>query len=255
MPATDRQTSTAKITLQLWEKLTLQTSQDGRELTFVSRVIEESGSEVTIEYPTALEGGGVLMVGDIVQVTMTRPDAVWGFVSRVTDKILDQPPRMKLTAPKSIERNQRRRFVRVDFFCPCRWRTVFPTGENKDGAPIGEETEGSIFNLSAGGVLLSADQPPKVGHYVVVKPLNEHWPLPGWLPGRVVWRRKAPEESKYRTHVGIDFREFEDMTAGWSKERIKKLPEDILNLSHAVRQKLMQLVYWCEIEMRKKGLL
>ena len=124
-----------------------------------------------------------------------------------------------------------------------------------NGQPIGEEADGSMLNLSAGGILLAADEPPKTGHYVILKPRTEHWPLPGWLPGRVVWRRKAPEDSKYRMHVGIDFREFEDMTAGWSKERIKQLPHDILNLSHAVRQKLMQLVYWREIEMRKKGLL
>jgi len=255
MPEVDRQTTTARITLQPWEKLVLQISRDGRDFTFLSRVIEESGNKVTIEYPTAVEGGGVLMVGDVVQITMTRPDAVWGFASRVTEKINDQLPRMKISAPRSIERNQRRRFVRVEFFSPCRWRPILAPGENKGGQPIGDQTEGSILNLSAGGVLLVADNPPKSGHYLILKPLSEHWPLPGWLPGRIVWRRKAPEESKYRTHIGVDFREFEDMTAGWSKERIKQLPEDILNLSHAVRQKLMQLVYWREIEMRKKGLL
>jgi|GEM_PF-2992573 len=255
MATADARIAGPKIKLELWEKLYLQTTREGRDFTFLSRVVEQSAREIIIEYPIALQGGGALLVGARVRVTLTRPDAVWAFSAKVTGKIAGQTPRMTLTSPRSIERNQRRRFVRIDYLCPCKWRPVCLPEKNQEGEAIGEQTGGTIINLSAGGVLLAADEPPKIGEYLIIKPLSEDWPLPGWLPGLVVWRHQQPEEHKYRMSAGVDFREFEDMTAGWPKHYVKKLPEDILNLSHAVRQKLMQLVYWKQIDVRKKGLL
>ena len=248
-------TTSEKIELELWEKLVLQTSRDDKEFTFLSRVVDQFDDEVTIEYPTATEGGGVLLVGDPVHVTMTRSDAVWGFSTRVTAKIPEQPPRMKLAAPQRIERNQRRRFVRVDYLRPCKWRPVHSAEEGQESDAVGDVVEGTIINLSAGGIQLSTDEPPAKGQYLFVRPFADDWPLPGWLIGRIAWKQRQQPESRHDFRAGVDFREFEEMTAGWPKEHVNKLPEDILNMSHVVRQRLMQLVYRKQIELRKKGLL
>jgi len=255
MPSPEIHTSASAIKLELWEKIVLQTTRDDREFTFLSRVIDQTAEELIIEYPTATAGGGVLLVGDPVHVSVTRSDAVWAFSSKVLNKILDQPPRMILTVPHRFERIQRRRFVRVDYFCSCKWRVIHPPGSHKDGAAIGEITDGSIQNVSAGGVCLAADEPPKVGSYLVIRPLAGDWPLPGWLPGRIVRRTEQPDEGKYSHLVGVDFREYKDLTKNWPESHQNKLPEDILNLSQVVRHKLMQFVHQRQIELRKKGLL
>jgi c-di-GMP-binding flagellar brake protein YcgR len=255
MTFVNTRSTSEKIELELWEKLVLQTSRDDKDFTFLSRVIDQSDDEVTIEYPTASEGGGVLLVGDSVHVTMTRTDAVWGFTTKVTAKIPEQPPRMILAAPQRIERNQRRRFVRVDYLCPCKWRPVLPAEGKKESDAVGDVVEATIVNLSAGGIQLSTDDSPAKGQYLLVRPLADDWPLPGWLIGRIAWKLPHEADSKHDFRAGVDFREFEEMTAGWPKKHINKLPEDILNMSHVVRQKLMQLVYHKQIELRKKGLL
>jgi c-di-GMP-binding flagellar brake protein YcgR len=255
MPIPEIQITVKATRLELWEKLVLQTARDDREYTFLTRVVDQMNEELIVEYPTATEGGGELMVGDPVSASITRPDAVWAFKTKVLAKIQDRPPRMVLAAPKNLQRIQRRRFVRVDCFCPCKWIAVYQPDQGKDGEALGDMAEGTIYNISAGGVLMAADEPPATGSYLILRPRAKDWPLPGWMPGRVAWRRPQQEEGKYEVEIGVDFREFDDMTKGWPESHLKKLPDDILNISQLVRQRLMQFVYQRQIELRKKGLL
>lgn len=245
----------SQVKLDLWEKLVLQTSHDGEDFTFLSRVVDQSAAEVIIEYPTALEGGGVLLVGDLVKVSLTRSDAVWAFNTKVVAKLPGQAPRMKLAAPRKMERNQRRRFVRVDYSRVCLWRPIFQPGTGPDAEVVGGKETGLILNLSAGGVLLAGNDLPMVRDFLLIKPEADNWQLPGWLPGKVVWRKELPKEQKYALQVGVDFRDIKELTAGWSKKNINRLPNDILILTPAVRQNLIQFIYTLQIELRSKGLL
>jgi len=242
--------------LGLREKLDLELERDGKKFTFLSRVIEHTKEAVIIEYPTAVEGGGVLLVGDRVEATITRSDAIWGFSTTVLEKIAGQQPQMKLAPPRSFERNQRRRYVRVDWLTACRWRPVLsPKADDPEAEVIGPETDGTIFNISASGILMAANDPPKTGEYMVVKPVNVNWPLPGAIAAKVMWRRSQPPESKFNTNVGVDFRNPEEFAAGWSKEHREKLPGNIVMLSQITCHRLMQFIYQRQIELRNKGLL
>lgn len=245
-----------RIKLELREKLHLQMEREGKKFTFLSRVIEQTPKAIVIEYPTALEGDGILMVGDSVEVALTRADAIWGFVTRVTEKVAGQQPVMKLAVPRTIERNQRRRYVRVDWLTSCRWRPIFPpASDDPEIEVIGEESDGTIHNISAGGVLMAADDPPQVNECLIITPQNVNWPLPGAIMGRIVWRRPQPPEYKFNTTIGVDFRDLEEVTSGWSEEHIEKLPGNIVMLTQATRHKLMQSIYLRQIELRKKGIL
>jgi len=255
MVATDTQTTGPKIRLELWEKIFLQNSHDGRDFAFLSRVVEQSAKEILIEYPVALEGGGVLLVGDWVKVSITRCDAMWAFTTKVTKKLPGQNPRMVLAAPRTIERNQRRRFVRVDYFSPCQWRALHPPEKGQDCLMVAPDMGGSVLDLSAGGLRLAADDPPEIGQYLIMRPSAADWPLTGSLFGCIVWKQTLPENSKYKMQAGMDFRDLEDMTANWKPEHISKLPEDVLSISPWVRQSLMRFVYHKQIELRNKGLL
>jgi c-di-GMP-binding flagellar brake protein YcgR len=242
--------------LELREKLHLQMEREGKKFTFLSRILEHNSTAVIIEYPTALEGGGVLLVGDRVEATITRSDAIWGFSSKVIEKIAGQQPLMKLAPPLSIERNQRRRYVRVDWLTACRWRPFLtPKADDPEAEVIGEEADGTILNISAGGILMAANDPPKNGDYLVVKPLNVNWPLAGAIAGKVMWHCSQPPESRFHMHIGVDFRDLEEVAGGWTKEHREKLPGNIVMLSQATRHRLMQFIYQRQIELRNKGLL
>lgn len=256
MAGSNISTPKPQMKLELREKLHLQVERDGNKFTFLSRVIEHTKKAVVIEYPTALEGGGILMVGDTVEVTITRADAIWGFITKVTEKIAGQQPLMKLALPHSIERNQRRRYVRVDWLAACRWRLVcLPKTDDVEAEVVSEESDGTIHDISAGGVLLAADDPPQIGDYLIIKPQNVNWPLLGAITGCVVWRRSQPLEHKFNTNIGVDFRDLEEITAGWGKEHIEKLPGNIVMLSQATRHRLMQFIYQRQIALRNKGVI
>lgn len=242
--------------LELREKLHLEMEREGKKYTFLSRVLEHNAKAIIVEYPTALEGGGVLLVDDRVEVTITRSDAIWGFHSKVIEKIAGQQPLMKLAPPRKIERNQRRRYVRVDWLTACRWRPFLsPKADDPKAEVVGEEADGTILNISAGGILMATNDPPKNGDYLVVKPLNVNWPLAGAIAGKIMWHRSQPPESRFSMHVGVDFRDLEEFAAGWTKEQREKLPGNIVMLSQATRHKLMQFIYQRQIELRNKGLI
>ena len=49
MANTDARTASPKIKLELWEKLLLQTTREGRYFTFLTRLVEQSAEEIVIE--------------------------------------------------------------------------------------------------------------------------------------------------------------------------------------------------------------
>ncbi len=245
-----------KITLVTREKLDLHLNRDEKDFTFFSRVVEHTPTHILIEYPVAVEGGGVLMVGDWVHVTFTRDDAAWAFTTRIVAKVRGNQPMMKLAPPVRIERHQRRRYVRVDWPSTVTWWPIHqPHANPKPHSVVGTKATGAIINISAGGVLMAGDHPPPVGEYIILLPQAADWPLEGSLTGRIVWRQHLPPEHKFQMYAGVDFRDPAECTNGWATHQIDTLPDHLLSLSPALRQRLMQFVHRQQIELRKKGLL
>jgi c-di-GMP-binding flagellar brake protein YcgR len=245
-----------KIILETREKLDLHLRRDEKNYTFFSRVVEHTSTHILIEYPVAVEGGGVLMVGDWVHVSFTRDDAAWAFMTRIVAKIRGNQPLMKLAPPEKIERHQRRRYVRVDWPSAVSWWPIHqPYSNPKPNDVIGGEANGSIINISAGGVLIAGDHPPPVGEYIILMPKAKDWPLDGSLVGKIVWREHLPPEHKYQMYAGVDFRDHAEFTRSWNSGHLVELPDHLVLLTPAVRQRLMQFVHHLQIELRQKGLL
>ncbi|MCP4709087.1 MAG: PilZ domain-containing protein, partial [Planctomycetes bacterium] len=126
---------------------------------------------------------------------------------------------------------------------------------DEEAEVLGEEADGTIHNVSAGGILMATNDPPQAKEYIIIKPVKVNWPLPGAIAGKIMWRRSQPPEQKFNTHIGVDFRDPEEFASGWSKEHKEKLPGNIVMLSQNTRHRLMQFVYLRQIELRNKGLI
>jgi hypothetical protein len=144
----------------------------------------------------------------------------------------------KVRRPLKIEEENQRRFVRLEIVSPielCRIKDIFgnysATGERK--------MEGTILNLSAGGVLVDLRDPLNEGDVVAMRfTVNGAEPLDSVLG--VVKRCDTDEEGHL---AGIQFVDREQLADSLSAAELELLAEHFGDFEQTVRRVLENYVY------------
>lgn len=246
----------AELMPRLRDRVEIEMEQDGKLFRFVSTVADLDGEDIILDYPEAVEGGGVLMVGDYIRVGFIRCDGIYSYGSQVLEKDPNSRIRpMRIRGPQRLERLQRRRFVRVDLSGQCSWWSMNKSGQDTTKPIFGEKHTGVLRNFSAGGILFAADDPPESHDIILVDPRPEGLNLDGRIVATVIRAQRSDDAAPFSHLVAICFRGVEEITSSWTESKRAKWPEDAVGVTPFIQQKLINFVYRVQIDMRSKGLL
>ncbi|UCD62825.1 MAG: PilZ domain-containing protein [Candidatus Zixiibacteriota bacterium] len=141
--------------------------------------------------------------------------------------------------PFRVERDERRRFVRLEISAPVSLKSV------KDGlgnfSPEGSEFtyDGIILNISAGGLLVDLDQPIGESDVVLMRLILQEVETVDNVLGVV----KRVEKDDHGYLVGIEFVSRENLKDMLSESEIELLNENIDGFEEKVHEVLSRYLY------------
>ncbi|NOZ21307.1 MAG: hypothetical protein GXP25_09480 [Planctomycetes bacterium] len=183
----------------LFQRVQIRVRQGAEEMTYLTRIMELSGSGFLIAMPDSPEAENRLQPGVKIEVIAIAHDGLYFLSSEIKD-IKPDEGRLVLVMdpPRAPKRIQRRNYQRIDLAVDVRFRMLV----GPDETPSDPFTNTKSKNLGGGGVLLS------IGRSVPVKDYIE---LEIALPdgavhaiGRVV-TSKADEAQPDRLDVAVEY--------------------------------------------------
>jgi hypothetical protein len=141
---------------------------------------------------------------------------------------------IEIRKPLKLQSKNQRRFVRLTISSPINFKRIKDIFGNF--SPNAEEypIDGSILNISEGGVLVELDQPLNEGDIVAMRIVMEQVePLEGVL-GLV---KRCDHDEDFHI-VGIQFVRREDLIDRLSQAEMDLLSKDLNNFSQSVQQLL-----------------
>lgn len=139
---------------------------------------------------------------------------------------------IEIRKPLKLQSENQRRFVRLTISSPINFKRIKDIFGNF--SPNAEEypIDGSILNISEGGVLVELDQPLNEGDIVAMRIVMEQVePLEGVL-GLV---KRCDHDEDFHI-VGIQFVRREDLVDRLSQAEMDLLSKDLNNFSQSVQQ-------------------
>jgi len=239
-----------ELPIALWERLTLALNKDGERTEFLTRVEDIRENSFVLEMPVRQTGKANLLKGDLVEVSYNKKDAVYTFKANITDLFEDDRNCIELKQSGDISRVQRRRFVRLDISGDIKFRLVDLPGAGAGG--IGNELEGSLLNISAGGVLFETEAAINENNLLVLSfSLRDREKLKNILA--LVKRAELMDDGIYL--VGAEFIT-EDNLSDFGLDSLKDfLPPGTGTFDENLQKLLVQFIYKQQVDLRKKGLL
>jgi c-di-GMP-binding flagellar brake protein YcgR len=143
--------------------------------------------------------------GEYLKMKLTRRgDAEYSFETRILEK---SEVGVRLEHVRSLQRNQLRRFVRVDVSLNCRVRIMYIDGQDVPAGGYPEVYNGRLLDLSAGGVSLRMPMKVAVGSHLILD-----FDLPGapFRDTEVKVVRTAPMEGRDDYQLSVAFIELDN---------------------------------------------
>lgn len=188
----------------------IQTADGARE--YKSRIEDIEAHFLLVAMPSEKGQLVVIPTGQYVTLSVTTPTQANLFVEGEVVGRRTQPFPVMVVRPISIESNQQRLFHRVQirieptgFWCWIGDGEPAPTARPQNGATTWQKVQGTIVDVSGGGVGMVADvELPREAWVVIRFPL----PVTGEpfeARGRVMVARPRPHAGKTQYQVGVRF--------------------------------------------------
>lgn len=145
---------------------------------------------------------------------------------------------MTVARPFKLERDERRRYVRLEISSPMQLRKIRDIGGQY--WPEGERRiiDGLIYNISANGVLVEVHQPVNEGDVVTMRFTLQDVENIEHVLGLV--KRVDDDESGYL--VGIEFIGRQDLNDLFTREELSHLPSKLVGFDESIRTVLNKYV-------------
>jgi c-di-GMP-binding flagellar brake protein YcgR len=236
--------------INLWERVNLFLEKGGRRSEFLTRIEDIKHDSIILEMPIRQIGELHLAKGDIVEVTYNRIDAAYSFKASILDLFEGETRSVRISKLSQTKRIQRRRYVRLDISGKMQFRILDFPG-SKQVRP-GSEIEGTLLNISAGGVLFECRSRVKNNSVLALTfSLKGHHTLNNILA--VVKRSEGSRAKGYL--VGAEFITKSNY-ADYNLEKIEEfLPSGCGTFNENLQRLVVQFIYNQQVELRKKGLL
>lgn len=152
---------------------------------------------------------------------------------------------ISVKSPFKLHRDKKRRYIRMEISEPIEFNVLVDshTGFNPSGGDI--IYHGSILNISAGGVLMTCENPLEEGTVILVKLVLQDVELLQNIIGVV--KRCDVDEKGYL--IGFEFITSEYLVDHLSQAELEMLPENIASFDEQLRKVLNKYVYRKRIEV------
>jgi len=154
---------------------------------------------------------------------------------------------VSVKSPFKIQKEQKRRFIRLEISEPVNYSLLrdhfggfFPQGD-------GPEYKGSILNISAGGVLITSEDPMEEGAIVLIKVTLQDIELIDRIIGIV--KRADADENEWL--VGIEFISKENLSDYFTDAEFDLLPDNIASFNERLRNVLNKYIYYKRVSSEK----
>lgn len=238
--------------LTLWERLQLFTGEASDQSEFSARVEEMLNGGIVISQPTLVSGGTLLRENIAVRVQVTRQDAVYQFNSTVKKFGNATDGRVILTPPRSMERIQRRLFVRLTVNAAAQIAPLDPGSKSRLLFDKLKFASCTIRDISGGGLFAQMPEYVQANHPVLVRSsLFNDWELPEFLFGRTT----EPRLHTQFTGQGIEFQTTAKAIRLFGGEFVSLLPEACFGYDQRVQDRMVTRVFQEQLKLRQKGML
>jgi c-di-GMP-binding flagellar brake protein YcgR len=232
--------------VNLWERLELRLKTGDQTANFITRVENLMGDKMVVECPVRLSGTINLSIGQAVEVTANKKDASYTFEAIVAliDKANENLTTLqRISEPKLA---QRRKFVRLDIDGKITFNLLGTSFENNS---VGTDTEqGSLLNISAGGVLMITSRNLEPGEYVLLTfRLKQTERLENILG---VVKRVDPDDKNYL--VGVEFLTKQQLMEKRYRHLAQNLPRAAHYFDDELQRHITQYIYNQEINLKKE---
>jgi len=238
--------------LRVWEKIEILVGEGADIGKYVSRIEDFINNGILITQPEFVDGRTLLREGVSVTVRVTRDDAAYQFNSTIKQFSAHNQKYLILTPPKNIQRVQRRLFVRVDMSDRVIYSNLAPVLSNHKNAENLKWQETNSLDISGGGMLIRLQDEVKVKDLLLLK---IGYFIKSDLPEYVVALCKRTCKKNNKLCAGLEFIRSDQLDRYLKRKQQKVLPSAIRDFDYIVQDKLVNLIFHKQIELRQKGLL
>lgn len=237
--------------LQLWDKLELIFEEKNRQGRYRTRIEDFSDNRILIDRPILLTGDALFQVGSNFTALFMKSDSAYAFNGRIIEKHKGGMDAYWISAPSQINRNQRRRFYRIETDSEA---VIIPLEQlikpdQLDGKP--REFEGTCLNISGNGSLLRSrlkiERGAKLFLTLNVRDYKRELCVFGII-------RRAEKDKDNWFHYGIEFFTVEEMRLLLDDRTLKLIPERFLKFNENQRTHLLNHIFAQQVALKKKGL-
>lgn len=247
--------NTSELTLRIWERLQLIVGEPGQEGVYNCRISDIDQDCLMITRPVFAYGNSLLADNRPVTVHFTRSDAAYMFRARLTETEPKSSDTMYLKDLGRIDRLQRRQFVRVEKVIPVSYIVLpRPIVQALDLQRLAQKATATMtINVSAGGLLMEADEEVDVGGLLLLD--FRHSDLVD-IPRFVisVCRRVRLSQMKERL-VGVEFIFCDHLSHYLKTDELSCIPPEARQFTYQVQNSLVSRLFSEQLRLRQKGLL
>jgi c-di-GMP-binding flagellar brake protein YcgR len=243
--------SSSAIPLSLWDRIELVVGEEGHQGIYVSRIEDIGKENLIVSKPDFIGGKTLLTANSRVYIHFMRPDALYRFSASL--KVL--PDRsggeVQLHSFGSVERVQRRQFVRVSFRSELRYAFL-----NNISAGIGLSEikwyNSYTSNISAGGLLMKADDKVKKSDLILIKLGKYQMMGIPRLVAAICCRIVRLEDGRF---AGVEFITDRMLAQHFSANEIAQLPSQVKSFTSHIQNNIVKYIFEQQVRERQKGLL
>ncbi len=233
----------------IWEKLEIVVEEKGKSGVYIARINDFDANGIVITQPEWTRGRKLMVSNTKVFVRFVKSDAMYQFPARTRPLKGKMADMLQLYDIGSIRRLQRREFVRIDYLSKMTFTVLKNLNDaNQEYKWLPSQTK----NISAGGLLMQANNQIEAGNLLLLK-INNYSAM--GIPRFVVAICRRIISEGEALFAGVEFVIAEELHKYFKPEELAKLPVQVKKFDIHNQNKLVRFIFEEQIEERKKGLL
>lgn len=205
-------------------------SLDGAPRQFSSAVAENTGDSLIVRMPRSAEAENFLAAGQLIEATVHGEENLYKFKTRIKDRKMTAEMILELfrPGPGGVAKTKPRSFFRLDVSLPAQYRLM-----RDEVTPVSEFKNGSILDISGGGLMFEPKKPIEKGGLVEISVA---------LPG---------ENDPVTALIKIGFTKMEQRGGG----EIQLAGGEFAIIGENDRDKIVKFIFTKQRELVKKGIM
>lgn len=238
--------------LELWDKLELVFEERGKMGKYRTRLEDVTDMHLVINRPNLISGDALFTDGADFTAFFYKPDSAYTFSGRIIGKNPDGHETYLIPKPRTIERNQRRRYYRIAVDLPA---VLIPADELLAGKITDQEMkefEAQCLNLSGNGALFHTRFETEISTKLFVKmkvpELGREISVLG-----VIRRSETAEEGWHR--YGVEVFTLEEQQMLLSNSQLQRVPKRFQTFTEIQRTAVLNYIFAQQVALKKRGLI